>query len=79
MKFSNKFRNNFRYLCVFTLKILFQYHKIMSSSSFDHRHLQHLESQSIGVLTSGGDSQGMNAAIRSSVRMGMFLKCRVSD
>lgn len=31
----------------------------------------------IGVLTSGGDSQGMNAAVRSVVRMALYHECRV--
>lgn len=31
----------------------------------------------IGVLTSGGDAPGMNAAIRSVVRMGLGLGMRV--
>ncbi|XP_014246754.1 ATP-dependent 6-phosphofructokinase isoform X2 [Cimex lectularius] len=31
----------------------------------------------IAVFTSGGDSQGMNAAVRSVVRMGIYLGCRV--
>ncbi len=31
----------------------------------------------IGVLTSGGDSPGMNAAIRAVVRTGIYLGCRV--
>lgn len=33
--------------------------------------------ESIGVLTSGGDSQGMNSAIRAVVRMGLYLRCKV--
>ncbi|MCC5910206.1 MAG: 6-phosphofructokinase [Clostridiaceae bacterium] len=33
--------------------------------------------QTIGVLTSGGDSPGMNAAIRAVVRSGIFKGCRV--
>jgi len=33
--------------------------------------------QSLGVFTSGGDSQGMNAALRAVVRMGIYLGCRV--
>ncbi|KAK3743342.1 hypothetical protein QZH41_013914 [Actinostola sp. cb2023] len=33
--------------------------------------------QSIGVLTSGGDSQGMNAAIRAVVRMGLYANARI--
>ncbi len=33
--------------------------------------------QGIAVFTSGGDSQGMNAAVRSIVRFGIYLGCRV--
>lgn len=33
--------------------------------------------QVIGVFTSGGDSQGMNAAVRAVVRMGLYKGCRV--
>ncbi|XP_070151819.1 ATP-dependent 6-phosphofructokinase isoform X2 [Polyergus mexicanus] len=33
--------------------------------------------KSIAVFTSGGDSQGMNAAVRAAVRMGIYLGCRV--
>ena len=29
------------------------------------------------MFTSGGDSQGMNAAVRAIVRMGIYLGCRV--
>lgn len=31
----------------------------------------------IGVFTSGGDSSGMNAAVRAVVRMGLYMGCRV--
>jgi len=31
----------------------------------------------IGVLTSGGDSQGMNSAVRAVVRFGLYLGCKV--
>lgn len=31
----------------------------------------------IGVFTSGGDSQGMNAAVRAVVRLGHHYKCKV--
>lgn len=31
----------------------------------------------IGIFTSGGDSQGMNAAVRAVVRMGLYFGCRV--
>lgn len=33
----------------------------------------------IAVLTSGGDSQGMNAAVRAVIRMGIYLGCKVSS
>lgn len=32
----------------------------------------------IAVFTSGGDSQGMNAAVRAVVRMGIYLGCKVN-
>lgn len=32
----------------------------------------------IAVFTSGGDSQGMNAAVRAVIRMGIYLGCKVS-
>ena len=35
------------------------------------------EIKKIGVLTSGGDSPGMNAAIRAVAREAMFNKCKV--
>lgn len=31
----------------------------------------------LGVFTSGGDAQGMNAAVRAVVRMGIYLGCKV--
>lgn len=33
--------------------------------------------KSIAVFTSGGDSQGMNGAVRSVVRMAIYCGCRV--
>lgn len=33
--------------------------------------------RAIGVFTSGGDAQGMNAAVRAVVRMGLYLGCKV--
>lgn len=33
----------------------------------------------IAVFTSGGDSQGMNAAVRAVVRMGIYLGCKVTQ
>lgn len=35
------------------------------------------EGRSLGVFTSGGDAQGMNAALRAAVRMGIYLGCKV--
>jgi 6-phosphofructokinase 1 len=35
------------------------------------------EGKAIGVFTSGGDAQGMNAAVRAVVRMGIYVGCRV--
>ncbi|XP_054163832.1 ATP-dependent 6-phosphofructokinase-like isoform X2 [Oppia nitens] len=37
----------------------------------------HAKGKVIAVFTSGGDSQGMNAAVRAVVRMGLYLGCRV--
>lgn len=31
----------------------------------------------LAVFTSGGDSQGMNAAVRACVRMAIYLGCKV--
>ncbi|XP_062954860.1 ATP-dependent 6-phosphofructokinase, platelet type [Cynocephalus volans] len=41
--------------------------------------LEHLSGagKAIGVLTSGGDAQGMNAAVRAVVRMGIYVGARV--
>ena len=33
--------------------------------------------EKIAVLTSGGDAPGMNAAIRSVIRMAGFLHCEI--
>ena len=35
------------------------------------------EGRNIGILTSGGDSQGMNSAVRAAVRMGIYCGCTV--
>ncbi|XP_028987124.1 ATP-dependent 6-phosphofructokinase, platelet type-like isoform X1 [Betta splendens] len=35
------------------------------------------EGKSIAVLTSGGDAQGMNAAVRAAVRMGIYVGAKV--
>ena len=35
------------------------------------------EGQAVAVLTSGGDSQGMNAAIRATVRMALYANAQV--
>lgn len=49
-----------------------------SSSSFP-KYLEHLsgDGKAIGVLTSGGDAQGMNAAVRAVVRMGIYTGAKV--
>ncbi|XP_036127289.1 ATP-dependent 6-phosphofructokinase, platelet type [Molossus molossus] len=41
--------------------------------------LEHLsgDGKAIGVLTSGGDAQGMNAAVRAVVRMGIYVGAKV--
>nr|KAF6432087.1 phosphofructokinase, platelet [Rousettus aegyptiacus] len=43
------------------------------------RFLEHLSGagKAIGVLTSGGDAQGMNAAVRAVVRMGIYVGAKV--
>ena len=35
--------------------------------------------KALAVFTSGGDSQGMNAAVRATVRMAIYLGCKVSE
>lgn len=35
------------------------------------------EGKGLAVFTSGGDSQGMNSAIRAVIRMGIYLGCKV--
>ncbi|KAI6173801.1 ATP-dependent 6-phosphofructokinase [Aphelenchoides besseyi] len=42
----------------------------------DLRYLEYI-GQSMAVFTSGGDSSGMNSAVRSVVRMGLYLGCKV--
>ncbi|XP_034365821.1 ATP-dependent 6-phosphofructokinase, platelet type isoform X2 [Arvicanthis niloticus] len=50
-----------------------------SSSSCFPKYLKHLsgDGKAIGVLTSGGDAQGMNAAVRAVVRMGIYTGAKV--
>ncbi|XP_051050744.1 ATP-dependent 6-phosphofructokinase, platelet type isoform X2 [Phodopus roborovskii] len=51
-----------------------------SSSSISlPKYLEHLsgDGKAIGVLTSGGDAQGMNAAVRAVVRMGIYVGAKV--
>ena len=50
----------------------------------DKQHLVHKfiergshKGKGLAVFTSGGDSQGMNAAVRAVVRMGIYLGCKV--
>lgn len=35
------------------------------------------QGKTIAVFTSGGDSQGMNSAVRAVVRFGRYLGCKV--
>uniref|UniRef100_A0A4W5QUS0 Phosphofructokinase, platelet n=1 Tax=Hucho hucho TaxID=62062 RepID=A0A4W5QUS0_9TELE len=50
-----------------------------SSMSFLPKFFENLSGagKSIGVLTSGGDAQGMNAAVRAVVRMGIYVGAKV--
>ncbi|XP_059119427.1 ATP-dependent 6-phosphofructokinase, platelet type isoform X4 [Peromyscus eremicus] len=50
----------------------------ISSTSLP-KYLEHLsgDGKAIGVLTSGGDAQGMNAAVRAVVRMGIYVGAKV--
>ncbi|KAM4828458.1 ATP-dependent 6-phosphofructokinase, platelet type [Thomomys bottae] len=50
-----------------------------SSTSSLGKYLEHLSGagRAIGVLTSGGDAQGMNAAVRAVVRMGIYVGAKV--
>uniref|UniRef100_A0A1Q3FMX3 ATP-dependent 6-phosphofructokinase n=1 Tax=Culex tarsalis TaxID=7177 RepID=A0A1Q3FMX3_CULTA len=49
------------------------------SSAPVQRFIQHgaHKGKGIAVFTSGGDSQGMNAAVRAVVRMGIYVGCKV--
>ncbi|NWT91717.1 PFKAP protein, partial [Urocynchramus pylzowi] len=52
-----------------------------SRSAMDHqpKFFENLSGagKAIGVLTSGGDAQGMNAAVRAVVRMGIYVNAKV--
>ncbi|XP_033020940.1 ATP-dependent 6-phosphofructokinase, platelet type isoform X1 [Lacerta agilis] len=50
-----------------------------SDSMPDKKFFENLsgEGKAIGVLTSGGDAQGMNAAVRAVVRMGIYVEAKV--
>lgn len=47
--------------------------KVVQRGSFS----DNKKSRAIGVFTSGGDSQGMNSAVRAVVRMGMYMGTKV--
>uniref|UniRef100_A0A240PMF4 ATP-dependent 6-phosphofructokinase n=1 Tax=Anopheles atroparvus TaxID=41427 RepID=A0A240PMF4_ANOAO len=51
----------------------------MSSNAAVQRFIHHgaHKGKGIAVFTSGGDSQGMNAAVRAVVRMGIYVGCKV--
>ena len=55
------------------------YDEIKKSLSTEDRSLEYnaFHGRSIAVFTSGGDSQGMNSAVRAVVRIGRYLGCRV--
>ncbi|XP_053265432.1 ATP-dependent 6-phosphofructokinase, platelet type isoform X2 [Podarcis raffonei] len=50
-----------------------------SNSMPDKKFFENLsgKGKAIGVLTSGGDAQGMNAAVRAVVRMGIYVEAKV--
>ncbi|XP_066268334.1 ATP-dependent 6-phosphofructokinase, muscle type-like isoform X7 [Branchiostoma lanceolatum] len=50
---------------------------LTSTSALAAGNLRQAQGKSIGVFTSGGDSQGMNAAVRAVVRMGIHVGFRV--
>ncbi|XP_078584763.1 ATP-dependent 6-phosphofructokinase-like [Branchiostoma floridae x Branchiostoma japonicum] len=50
---------------------------LSSSNAFAASNLRQAQGKSIGVFTSGGDSQGMNAAVRAVVHMGIHVGFRV--
>ncbi|CAH1247924.1 PFKM [Branchiostoma lanceolatum] len=50
---------------------------LSSTSALAAGNLRQAQGKSIGVFTSGGDSQGMNAAVRAVVRMGIHVGFRV--
>lgn len=62
-------------------------YRLRTMSTIDEAHIPHStegnipdfvqKGKVIAVFTSGGDSQGMNAAVRAVVRMGLYLGCRV--
>ena len=50
---------------------------IWKDQILDWFHEIFFEFAGIAVFTSGGDSQGMNAAVRAVVRFGLYLGCKV--
>ena len=55
------------------------YDDFKKSLASDDLHIEYnaYQGKSMAVLTSGGDSQGMNSAVRAVVRMGRYLGCKV--
>ncbi|KAH7723923.1 6-phosphofructokinaseliver type-like protein [Aphelenchoides avenae] len=53
--------------------------EIATQAGREGAHIEHnlYRGRSMAVFTSGGDSQGMNSAVRSVVRMGLYLGCKV--
>jgi 6-phosphofructokinase 1 len=52
---------------------------LLTETGKEGAEIEHLaySGQSMAVFTSGGDSSGMNSAVRSVVRMGLYLGCKV--
>ena len=55
------------------------YDVIKKSLTLEDRSIEYnaYAGRTIAVFTSGGDSQGMNSAVRAVVRIGRYLGCRV--
>lgn len=53
----------------------------MEGAKFKQRFIERgsHKDKGLAIFTSGGDSQGMNAAVRACVRMAIYLGCKVSE
>ncbi|XP_017838654.1 ATP-dependent 6-phosphofructokinase isoform X2 [Drosophila busckii] len=52
-------------------------HDFQDVYDYVHPWLRPFRDKGLAVFTSGGDSQGMNAAVRACVRMAIYLGCKV--